>query len=321
MKIKNPLNVSLRLIALSFAFAALAVFSGPADARGGGGFGGHGGGFGGGRSFGGGYGGGRSYGGGFGGGYGGYHSYGYGGYYGGGYYGGYHPFGFSSGIGAGFILGIIGIGVIILIAAVLISAILGSVSNRRTLVAITVVLQNGEIYTQNFAQMAQRVSLNDPSMRTLAGHALAERIDPTDVVYGCVTALQTSNDADALGDVAKTIWQNAMEAGEIHAEVMNVSSPGNKFQATFKPETAGAEAGMGSDGCCLATIIFTASGLWHSSVPNRSTAIAALHQLQMAQIDALYFTYSPSSGLAVTRNEALVTLNGVITATGGSVLP
>jgi hypothetical protein len=122
-----------------------------------------------------------------------------------------------------------------------------------------------------------------------------------------------------LGNEAKMLWQRTMDATDIHPEVMNVSSPGNKFKAQFAPETAEAQGGLGTDGCCIATIIVTADGFWHSSPPERRAAINAMHQLDTANIDALYFSYTPSSGLAIPRNDALLALNSITSATGGSL--
>jgi hypothetical protein len=280
------------------AFTGLLLIPCPsaALARGGGGGGGHGGGFGGGHSFGGGGFGGFG-GGGFGGGYGGYHSgyYGYhSGYYGGGYYGG----------GSSILFWIIGI-----FAAVYIIGWLSRfLSTWRTLAVMTLVLSEGQRYTEMFARYTQTGNFDGPQMRNFSVHDLFDRINEHDIVAAYVHTLQSGTDVNNLGASAKQIWQTEMEKADVKADVINVSSPGSRMKATFATGLDPNPEGLVTDGCCLVSVIVVASGLGVAAATDRSGAVAALHRLHSAVIDSFYFYFTPAAGQAMPRYEAIQVL-------------
>ena len=101
---------------------------------------------------------------------------------------------------------------------------------------MTVVLQNGEIYTQQLAHIAETAHFDNSGERTYATHNIVEHIDPTDVVYGCVTKLGSSADLAMLGDEAKILWQaRGMDSGENSNTLMlsMTRRPAKKFKAEF----------------------------------------------------------------------------------------
>ena len=295
---------SLTTLFASLAVAALLLLSLPSPtlARGGGGGGGHGG-LGGGHGFGGGGFGGYGNTGGFGGygGYGGYRSFGYpysgyhSGYYGGGYYGG--------GGDAIFVW------ILLIVVGLFVIGRLGSaMSGRRTLAVITLVLTNGARYTESFQRITQSANFDRPEMRNFNAHSLFDRVDEHDIIAAFVHTLDSGVDPDQLGAQAKQIWQTEMDKADVKPDIINVSSPGNKLKAQFAPDTAAGGDDLATDGCCLVSVIVVASGIGTGSSTDRGGAVATLHRLHSAMIDSFYFFFTPSSGQAMPRYEAIQVL-------------
>ncbi len=285
------------LFSILTALLLLLCFGPAAWSRGGGGGGGHGGGFGGGH-FGGG---------GFGGGYGGSHYYGGYGGYGGNYYGGgnyYHSYyGYNA---ANAVLGwILGIAAVLIVCV----AIANIWHARKSLVAITMVLKNGRQYTSTMQQFTTQGRFDDPSSRTVAAHEVVHLIHDIDIFVGSVHVANTGMDGADLGEQAKMLWQEEMRRGEIKADVINVASPSGKMKANFGPAPADPEAVLEhEDGYCLLSIIVTASGIWSNSTNQRGDVVNAIHRLASSEIDALYFYYTPSAGIAISRGDAISVL-------------
>ncbi len=278
--------------------------------RGGGAGGGHGGG--GGHSFGGGghYGGYGSYSGRYGRYYGGppatgYYSYGHGAYI-------WHPYHYHYYPGFGYVTDsdiwcfwtVVGISAVWLIYKLAMLAL-----SQKSLVAITLVLRNGQMYTLTLKSLVKRSRFDTQEDRNSAAHALLEQIADVDVFAGYVHVLERSSSAVSLGDTAESIWRQEMDIAEVKPDVMNIASPTNKFQADFgDPFAQVTEA----NGFCLVSILVSAQGIGLYTTEERGAVINELHRLHSTTIDALYFYYTPSAGESMPQSEAIGVLEKLV---------
>jgi hypothetical protein len=291
---KNLPSATVRLILITVLLSIVCLC--PAWSRGGGGFGGFGGGH---SSFGGG-------------GFGGYHSSYYGGYGGGyhrGYYGGYGGggYGYNNYYGRGSAADeFLGILILLAVGIMFVYPLLGSLNRRKTLVVVTMLLSRGQEYTQLLHRFTQSARVQTSSDRTFTAHEVVHLIRESDIFLGSYRQIESSFDGMELGMTAKSIWQQEMSVGQVKADVINVSAPSQKMKADFgAPGYDPESVATGDEGYCLVSIIAAATGFWPSPSTDRSAVVNAVHRLGSAQIDALYFYFTPSAGLAISRDQGI----------------